>query len=70
MKNDGVNSISLLFQKVVENDLVKNILQTGIFTAVQILSIDKENKMDIKVLDEDKHKKLLVHLLAKCMATN
>lgn len=70
MKKREVNSLSLIFQKIVKQNLVEEILQTSIFTVYYILIIDSENKNDIKVLDEGKNKKLLIHLLAKCLTTN
>jgi hypothetical protein len=40
MKEEGINSLSVIFKKVVEQDLVTTVLEKSIYTAMEILKTD------------------------------
>lgn len=66
MKAQNVNPTSLVFQQIVSEGLVKDVIEKSIYTVKNILIIDRNNTMDIKVLDDkEEYKPKLVTLLSK-----
>jgi hypothetical protein len=66
MKQQGVNHLSVVFQKMIKSNLLKVIFQGSHAVSESMFQIDSENRMDLKDLNSPELKEAVIRHMVQC----